>query len=440
MANESDLQDSYHVVVVGGGPAGSTTAHILARAGIKVLVIERRYFPRFHIGESLLPRNMTLFRELGLEEKLLSLPHLEKHGAEIIFGHETEPTFIFFNQSLNTKETFAVNLERGPFDKMLLEQAELAGAKIHFGTAAGSILHLKDGDVALVIGNRTIHAKYLVDASGQATFLGKHLGTRQVLPNKKKVAYFGHFKKVFRNQGIKEGFPTIVMMKDGWFWIIPLDKVKTSIGLVMDQKDAAKTDIPSSKMLEWGISRCPVMRQRTSSAVFPNHFEVAADFSYRCQPYAGPGYFLVGDSATFIDPVFSTGVCIGMMSGARAAEDILKLLRKDADPEATRKKYIQFIKNSTYFLFRFVDNFYKHPFRELLVQGKGPLDIHRALYSLLAGNVFPKPDWSLRWRFRLFEVFIKIQRFFPMAPRRQSYSILDGVPRRGNSTGTAPEL
>ena len=124
----------------------------------------------------------------------------------------------------------------------------------------------------------------------------------------------------------------IVVCEEGWFWMIPLDETRTSIGMVMHDHEARKVGLPADQMLAWGISRCPVLRERTAGATFPTETHVLADFSYRCTPYAGPGYFLVGDAATFIDPIFSTGVCLGMMSGAEAGRAIVAIVQQGAAP------------------------------------------------------------------------------------------------------------
>jgi 2-polyprenyl-6-methoxyphenol hydroxylase-like FAD-dependent oxidoreductase len=179
-------------------------------------------------------------------------------------------------------------------------------------------------------------------------------------------------------------------------------------------------------MLAWGISRCPVLRERTAAATFPTETHVVADFSYRCEPYAGPGYFLVGDAAMFVDPIFSTGVCLGMMSGTEAARAIIAVVQQGADPEALRRRYIRLLKESSAPFFRLIELYYQHSFRELFLDGQGPLQVHRAAMSILAGNVFPRPAFALRWRFKLLNFFVWVNRIFPIATRRQPFSLLAG--------------
>jgi flavin-dependent dehydrogenase len=423
----------YDAVVVGGGPAGSTAALVMARAGLRVRLLERTRFPRFHIGESLLPRNFQLFRELDLLEGLEGVPKVDKKGAEFIVGSGGEPSLFPFTMSMGG-ETESYNLERAPFDDRLLDIARQAGAEISEGTAVRKILRLDDGGVEVetedggIAGNTrgNIAARFLVDASGQSTLLGKHLGIRRVLPHLKKIAYFGHFENVWRRPGDEGGYIVIVVCEEGWFWIIPLDETRTSIGMVMHDHEARKVGLPPDRMLAWGISRCPVLRERTAEATFPAETHVLADFSYRCAPYAGPGYFLVGDAATFIDPIFSTGVCMGMMSGAEAARAIIAVVRQGEEPARLRRRYIRFIKESSAMFFRLVDLYYDHSFRELFLNGQGPLQVHRAAMSILSGYVFPRPAFALRWRFWLLGIFARINRFIPLVPRRERFSLFAG--------------
>src|SRR4029079_8756753 len=138
----------------------------------------------------------------------------------------------------------------------------------------------------------------------------------------------------------------IVVCKEGWFWLIPLDERRTSIGIVLDDRVARQLDVPPGERLAWAIARCPVVAERTAHAVFPETNYVAADFSYRCAPYAGPGHFLVGDAATFVDPIFSTGVCLGMMSAAEAARGVAGLIRGELKADDVRRRHIRFIEGS----------------------------------------------------------------------------------------------
>lgn len=415
--------ESLDAVVVGGGPAGSTAALVMARAGLRVRVFERAPFPRFHIGESLLPRNFALFRELGLLDVLKDVPKVDKLGAEFIVGSGGEPSLYPFTMSLVPSEPMSYNLERATFDDRLLATAREAGAEVREGVRVRKILRLEDGAVELDTDEGVVAARFLVDASGQSTLLGKHLGTRRVLPHLKKVACFGHFENVWRRPGDEGGYIVIVVCEEGWFWIIPLDETRTSIGLVMHEHLAREVGVPMDQLLAWGISRCPAVRERTANSTFPSETHVLADFSYRCAPYAGPGYFLVGDAATFIDPIFSTGVCMGMMSGAEAGRAIHAVLRQGEDPARLRRRYIRFIEQSSAMFFRLVDLYYDHSFRELFLNGQGPLDVHRAAMSILAGYVFPRPSFALRWRFAFLDLMARIQRYVTLAPRRERFSL-----------------
>jgi flavin-dependent dehydrogenase len=248
----------------------------------------------------------------------------------------------------------------------------------------------------------------------------------------RKVAYFEHFQDVRRLEGRYEGCPTIAMADEGWFWIIPLNERMTSVGLVLDPDVARSIDVPARRLLRWGIERCPLMRQRLRDAVGPEDNLVRADFSYRCDPMAGPGYFLLGDAAMFIDPIFSTGVSIGMAAAQGAVQAILDIRQSRRRPSAARHRYIRLMRGLCAPLLRLIHHYYDHAFRELFLNGRGPLRLHQAVMAVLAGNVLPRVAPAVAWRLEVFNQVVRLQRRFALAPRRRRFSLLrspvDAVP------------
>jgi flavin-dependent dehydrogenase len=425
----SPAMQDYDAIVIGGGPGGTTTAMVMARAGLKVCLLEKDQHPRFHIGESFLPRNMEMLRDLGLEEELLKLPHLTKLGAEFGMGNDHKTMTFRFDSGLLPK-LGAFNIERSIFDAMLLEHAKKAGVVVLENTAVRGIHKLENGRVEVATAGKVFGGRVLMDASGQGTVVGRHLGIRRNVddPELKKVAYFQQFNDVERLPGDAAGHPSVFMADEGWFWVIGRDEKVTSVGFVTRPDFTKQLNVPADRVLQWAIARCPVVRDRMRNATGEPTNRVFADFSYVCSPNAGPGYFLVGDAACFLDPIFSTGVTLAMVGGNHAAKLAIAMLRGEISPAKAQKDYSRFVTGSTTVFWRLIRNYYRHSFRELFLEGRGPHDVHRAVISTLAGEVFPQPVWALRWRIRLFEMYGWIQRFVPLAPRRPRFSLVQEAP------------
>jgi flavin-dependent dehydrogenase len=416
----------WDAVVLGGGPAGAASAIGLARRGHRVLVVEKDHFPRFHVGESLIPQDMQALAELGVLDDLAKLPQAKKTGVEFALGDGSAASRIDFDEALGDGPTQTFNLERALFDDVLLSAARRAGAEVWPGQKVTSIDRLEDGDVRLTLADGApVRARLLLDATGQATVVGRHTKTRRNFdaPRYRKVAYFGHFENVRRDNALGDDCITMVMCDEAWFWMIPIDERRVSIGMVLDAAVAKRAKCPAHAMLAWGIERCPLVRDRVAGAVWPEKNQVVSDYSYTCAPYAGPGYFLVGDAATFLDPVFSTGIYLGLEGARGAAGQASDVLAGRTSPQAARRRYQRTLRRGTRPFFRLIHAYYEPAFRDLFLNGTGPLSMHRAAIAVLSGRAFPRPIWAVRWRMRLLYLCARLQRRWALVPRRAGFSL-----------------
>ena len=421
--------EPYDIAIIGSGPGGTTAALRASQLGLRSVVIERGTHPRFHVGESFLPQTLELLRSLGLENRLKALPHTTKVGVSLMFPDDSTPLDLSFRLGLDPgtcKEAF--NIARAPFDAMLADAAADAGAEVRQNTSVTDIVRLDDGNCELATSRGVVRSRFVIDASGQATFVGRKLGLREHIPGLQKVSHFGHFENVMRRPGEQGGMPVFVMCEEGWFWSIPLNDTVTSVGVVLDIDASRRIDAPHGARLRWAIDRCPAMCTMMEHADLSAPTFTCADFSYRCDPMTGPGYLLVGDAAVFMDPVFSSGVCMAMMS-AHQAVDSIAAIRDGASPNRARRRYARGVLRTSHIYLRLIQGFYTQEFREVFMQPRGPLKVHGAMLTVLAGYVFPRMTLSVRWRMELFHIFVRLQRYGLIAPRRTAYSLFHDEPR-----------
>jgi len=228
------IAPSYDVVVVGGGPSGAIAARLLALENVKVAVFERNERFSIRVGESLMPRAYDMVQELGLGARMAEVSHVAKLGASFGFGDDKALKRIAFTDGLSKGGANAYNVDRASFDEMLLDAARDAGAEVHRGCSVQSIEKLEDDAVEVMVGGQRVRASMLVDASGANTLVARHLGHRKSIPEFRNFAYYAHYTGVKRGEGLSAGDVVVIMCDEGWFWLIPIDETRTSVGFVVD--------------------------------------------------------------------------------------------------------------------------------------------------------------------------------------------------------------
>jgi len=425
------------VLVVGGGPSGSTAAALLQRRGYRVIQLEKDRHPRFHIGESLLPCNLPIMEELGVLEKVRALGVL-KLGADFPAGGERQYQTFHFRRALGNSPPHAFQVKREEFDQMLFEHARESGVDARervkvervevtgIGTVAA---HTRDAD-----GNTsTLRARYLVDASGRDTLLGNALKLKRKNDLHQSAAIFAHFSGVERRPGDDSGNISIYNFEYGWCWFIPLRDGVMSVGCVCWPEYLKQRRGRNEAFLLDTLKMMPDAWARMTAADMISDVRVTGNYSYTSSRMAGPGWVMVGDAYAFVDPVFSSGVYLAMHSGKQAAALVDEALREPASEAALQAAFTRRIRRGVRVFSWFIYRFNSPVMRKLFASPRNILRVEDGVISMLAGDVFDSAP--VMRRLHLFKVIyavgglVNFRRFFSdLANRRRQarYSFSGG--------------
>jgi FADH2-dependent halogenase len=411
------MQNDYDAIIIGGGPAGATAAMTLRQAGRKVLLLEKEKFPRFHIGESLLPYNRPIFDELGVWEKIQAAGFMTKRGAQFWMGDGSMHTRLNFSRGSFTEFPEAIQVERSKFDDILLRHAEELGAEVREETLVTGHEVEKDRVTLRVKAKdgseQEVTASFLVDASGLNNFTANREKLREYYPGHKKIAIFGHYSGVLMTEGEEKGDILIVRRKNSWFWMIPLADDKVSVGLVLDLNDFKELKQEPLAVFEDAVTSTAAVRDRMMNAKPINQGHVLSDFSYTNKKLVSDRVVRVGDAAGFIDPIFSSGVMLAMHSAQKGAQAVHEALASGRTMTSAMKSYEKATNKHVGRFWQFIEKFYTKHFAQLFFQPNNRFRVVCAINCVLAGC--PEMTFATWWRLKFFFGLVWLQKRFSLA-------------------------
>ena len=382
------------VLVLGGGPGGSSIASILAEKGWQVEVWEKDPHPRFHVGESLLPHTLPFLKQLGVLEEVERIG-LKKFGAEVVSPYHDGSVTLYFDQAMEKGYPYAFQVRRAEFDNILLRNCQKKGVQVREGLEAKDVSFSGQGP-ARVHGVTAQgdpvrqEARYVVDATGRQTFLANQLRVKHRNPHHNSAAVFSHFKGVTRHSGKDEGNISICWFDHGWFWIIPFHDGLTSVGMVC-LPSYLKSRIETLEDFFWKTVRsCSPMANRMKDATAMIPMVATGNYSYQSRVMMGAQFMLVGDAFAFVDPVFSSGVHLALHSGIRGADVVDAFLTGHAQAEQRARQFERAVRHGLKTYSWFIYRFTQPAFRNLFMAPNNTYRIQEGVMSILAGDLFGK--------------------------------------------------
>jgi len=381
------------VIVIGGGPAGATASTLIAQQGFKVQLFERMRFPRFHIGESLIPETYWVLERLGMLDKLKKSHFVKKYSVQFVnaSGKLSAPFYFWDNKPHECSQTWQV--VRSEFDEMMLNNAREQGVDAQEGVHVRDVIFEGDKAVGVIIRNedgteREVRAKVVIDASGQSGLLQHKFKLRVWDPLLNKGAIWSYFEGAYRDTGKDEGATVVLSTtnRQGWFWNIPLHDNRVSLGIVAPFDYLFKGRNDHEKTFEEEVERCPAVKERIKDAKCVTGYFATRDYSYRATKVAGDSWVMIGDAFGFLDPLYSSGVLLALKSGQLAADAVVEGLRAGDTSEAMLGKWGPGFNEGVDRMRRLVCEFYDgFSFGQLM--RKNP-ELRGTVTDLLIGDLF----------------------------------------------------